>query len=86
MNTDEIRRFLKRQPFIPFTIHMNDGRKLGVNHPDFVAIHPEDRMNVIVFLPNKHFEFGYLKNVTSIRSEGEIPQRDKRKKGNGSEE
>ena len=86
MTAEDIRDFLKRQPFTPFRIHMNDGRRLDVRHPDFVAIHPEDRTNVIVFLPHRRYEFVYLKNVTSIQSEGQPPQRQRRRRGNGQED
>lgn len=86
MTSEDIRDFLKRQPFTPFTIHMNDGRKLGVRHPDCVAIHPEDRTNVIVFLPHRRYEFVYLKNVSSIASEGQPPQRQRRRRSNGHDE
>ena len=86
MTSDKIRELVKREPFSPFSIHMNDGRKLDVNHPDFIAIHPEARNTVIVFLPKGRFEFVYLKNVTSIQSEGEVPTPRKRRKSDEEED
>jgi hypothetical protein len=32
----EIRDLAKRVPFTPFRVHLADGRKLDVPHPDFV--------------------------------------------------
>jgi hypothetical protein len=32
----EIRDLAQRAPFSPFTIHLADGRKLAVPHPDFI--------------------------------------------------
>jgi hypothetical protein len=73
MTPDTIRALLKRQPFKPFTIHMNDGRSLSVNHPDFVLLPPDWSANAIVALPNDRFEFVYLRNIASLASEGDIP-------------
>lgn len=33
---EEIRDLLRRVPFMPFRVHLADGRKLDVPHPDFV--------------------------------------------------
>ena len=55
MTSDKIRELVKREPFSPFSIHMNDGRKLDVNHPDFIAIHPEARNTVAVDLSGSDF-------------------------------
>ena len=40
MNADMLRDFIKRQPFVPFTIHMNDGRKFEIQHRDFLLLPP----------------------------------------------
>ena len=37
MNLDPIRTRLRGQ-FKPFTLHLTDGRKIPVPHPDFIAI------------------------------------------------
>ena len=73
MTADTIRDFLKQTPFVPFTIHMNDGRKFEIRHPDFVAMHPESTAMAIVFKPRGRFEFVYIRNVTTIEGEGDIP-------------
>jgi hypothetical protein len=33
---EEIRDLMQRAPFAPFRVHLADGRKLEVPHPDFV--------------------------------------------------
>ncbi|MEX1231265.1 MAG: hypothetical protein WEB58_13550 [Planctomycetaceae bacterium] len=38
MDIAGVREALHRQPFEPFSIALADGRKLSVNHPDFVAL------------------------------------------------
>lgn len=80
MTADTIRDCLKKQPFAPFVIHMNDGRHFEIKHPDFVAIHPEASTEVIVFLPKGRFEFVYLKNVSGIQSEGTVPPRTRKRR------
>ena len=37
MNLDPIRKRLHEQ-FKPFTLHLTDGRKIAVPHPDFIAV------------------------------------------------
>ncbi len=38
MNLDPIRKRLHGGEFKPFTMHLTDGRKLEVPHPDFIAV------------------------------------------------
>jgi hypothetical protein len=38
LNTKTIRDRLHQVPFTPFTICLSDGRRIPVQHPDFVAI------------------------------------------------
>jgi hypothetical protein len=38
MNLDIIRDAVRRQPFIPFTLRMNDGREFYIPHPDYIAV------------------------------------------------
>ena len=80
MTAETIRDFLKQSPFTPFTIHMNDGRKFSVRHPDFVAMHPQSTAKAIVFMPKGRFEFVYIRNVTSIEGEGEVPASTRRRR------
>lgn len=46
MHSDAIRQVLRRQPFEPFLLRMNDGSVFHVPHPDYVAV----SHRVIVFI------------------------------------
>jgi len=74
MTAEMLRGFIKRQPFVPFTIHMNDARKFEIKHRDFLLLPPGWTTTAIVCYPDERFEFVYIRNVTSVSSEGEIPE------------
>jgi len=38
MNVDTIREAVRRQPFVPFTLRMNDGREIYIPHPEYIAV------------------------------------------------
>ncbi len=40
MHVDVIRQAVRRQPFRPFTLRMNDGWEFHVPHPEYVAVAP----------------------------------------------
>jgi hypothetical protein len=39
--TDDVRKLLHAEPFVPFVIRTSDGKQYRVKHPDFVAISPK---------------------------------------------
>jgi len=81
MAAEAIRVFLRRDPFEPFTIFMNDGRKFEVKHRGFVFLPPGWDTTAIIAFPKELFDFVYVRNITSIQSEGNIPALpDKRKR------
>lgn len=45
MNVDSIRTAVRRQPFVPFFLRMNDGRVFHIPHPEYIAL---SRREVIV--------------------------------------
>ncbi len=47
MTTEQLQRFIHAQPFRPFWIHLADGRKFRVPHPDFIAHKPGSRIAMI---------------------------------------
>lgn len=47
MQVEEIRTLLHGQPFVPFTVHLADGRAMRVEHPDFVATAPEGKSMIV---------------------------------------
>ena len=38
MHVQTLRDAVRRQPFVPFTLRMNDGRAFSIPHPDYIAI------------------------------------------------
>ncbi len=42
MHVDTIRQAIRRQPFVPFFLRMNDGRVFHVPHPEYVAASPRE--------------------------------------------
>lgn len=43
MHHEEIRRLLRARPFIPFTIHMPEGRSVRVSNSEFALLGPQGR-------------------------------------------
>lgn len=39
--TDEVRRLMHAEPFVPFFVKTSDGKQYRVKHPDYVAISPK---------------------------------------------
>ena len=37
MTTDQLRAMIDARPFVPFIMHMADGRSVEVNHPELIA-------------------------------------------------
>jgi len=54
MTVEQFKSVLHAKPFIPFTIHMGDGRAFRVNHPDFVARSPSGRTIILYNQDESH--------------------------------
>ena len=65
MRKEEIRKAMNGQPFKKFTLHLASGRKLKVEHPDFISIDPGGR-TVIVFKLDGDWEAVDIPLVNSI--------------------
>lgn len=48
MTIDKIKAAYEARPFVPFTIHLADGRTLRVEHPEFMAMMPGGRAIIVV--------------------------------------
>jgi hypothetical protein len=83
MTIDDVRRMPRRQPFEPFTISLGDGRALEAKNRDFVFL-PE-RGGTFFVVSGETFDFVYLRNVSSLRSTGEMPAGGSPPKSNGTE-
>lgn len=65
MRADEIRKAMNANPFVKFTLHLANGRKLKVEHRDFISVDPKGR-TVIVFELNSNWEAVDIPLVNSI--------------------
>ena len=52
MSPQELYEILHRQPFLPFRIHLADGRSFDVPHPEFVLV--TARTAVVGVYPTTH--------------------------------
>lgn len=66
MTIEQLRRVHQARPFQPFDIHLADGRRLPVNHPELLAIAPPGR-TIGVGLKDGTIEIVDLLLVTSIK-------------------
>ena len=48
MNPQEINQKLRASPFVPFRVHMSDGKHLDVNHPEMAML---TRMALLIARP-----------------------------------
>ena len=54
MTVEQLRNLYTARPFLPFLIHMADGRHLAVQHSEFLAFSPSGR-TIVVYLPDESF-------------------------------
>ncbi len=47
MEKERLKDLYHAQPFKPFDLCMNDGRRLRVEHPEWIAIPPKGRTTVV---------------------------------------
>lgn len=83
MTINELKQIKEREPFEPFTIHMNDGSRLRVAQPDDLFLHRNIPYDAIVVLPGGRFSIVYLRNVAHVSTRGHWPKMG-RKRRNGS--
>lgn len=43
-----VKEFARAEPFTPFVIQLNDGRRFEIEHPDYVSVSPQ-ASRVIVY-------------------------------------
>lgn len=69
MTGEGLLRHIKAQPFVPFRMHLADGRSLRVEHPEFVLYLPGYRTCVVGDPETGLFDMIDLLLVTSIQTE-----------------
>lgn len=65
MESDSLRAHLHAAPFKPFDLHLSDGRRLTVKHPELVAFAPS-RREIFLWTSEHSHEFVDLDQVTSL--------------------
>jgi hypothetical protein len=77
MTIEQLRTVHRARPFRPFQLHLADGRRLHVPHPDFLSHSPKGR-TVIVFADDDSFSIVDLLLVTRIEIQNgtAFPSRD----------
>ncbi|MFI5456133.1 MAG: hypothetical protein ACHRXM_11850 [Isosphaerales bacterium] len=65
MTIEQLRNFYQARPFRPFIMHLADGRRLAVHHPEFLATAPSGR-TVTVYQPDETSTVVDLLQVTDL--------------------
>lgn len=68
MTLQDFRELYGSEPFRPFVMHLANGRQVGVEHPDFVAVPPVGR-TVVVFSPQGRMHIVDLLLVTDLEAD-----------------
>ena len=79
MTGGEIRKLFEATPFLPFRVHMANGKSVDVPHPDFMHLSPTGR-RLIVDRPDDTFEIIDVLLVTSLETLPQNGSRPRRKK------
>ncbi len=66
MTIEKFRELLHANPFIPFIVHMADGRAIPVAHPDYVASSQSGRISCIFHGPKDASTFVNILLVTAL--------------------
>lgn len=69
MTSETLARLHSTRPFVPFVIHMADGRRFRVDHPELLAYRPGSRMAVLL-TEDTVFEHIDVFLLTSITENG----------------
>ena len=74
MTIEKLREVVHANPFVPFTIHLADGRNVPVAHADFVAFSPTGRSACVFHGPADASSFIDVMLVTTLELRpGETP-------------
>ena len=65
MTIESIRQLYDARPFRPFILHLADGRRTTIHHPEFLAFSPDDR-TLVAFQPDRTMKIIDLELVTEL--------------------
>jgi hypothetical protein len=82
MTVNDLRTLAQRQPFEPFTIHMNDGSRLKVGQPDDMFLHKQWPFNALIMMDKGRWSIIYVRNIAHVSSRGDWPKMKGRKRRN----
>ena len=66
MTYETVKEHLARRPFVPFTVHVADGDKLGVKSPEYAFLHPRQRYLLIAPSDQNDLQFDRFVDLDSI--------------------
>jgi len=66
MTTEQIRTYKNARPFVPFAIHLADGREIHVKHPENLMV-PQPARTIGVLNNERAIETVDLLLVTTLR-------------------
>jgi len=66
MTTEQLRTYKNARPFVPFAIHLADGREIHVKHPENIMV-PEPARTIGVLNQEGAIETVDLLLVTTLR-------------------
>ena len=76
MTIEQLRKIHESRPFRPFAIHLADGRKIRVPHPEFLWTPPRNQRTFVVSDVRGLVEVIDLLLVTSLKeTNGRVPRR-----------
>jgi hypothetical protein len=65
MTVERIKELYEATPFLPFVLHLADGREIAVHHREFIATAPSGR-TLVVFQPDDRMHIIDLLLVTDV--------------------
>ena len=82
MTTNQFKSTLHAEPFVPFVVHLADGRSHSVNHREFAIVAPSGR-TAVIYQPDDTMNLVDLLLVTDLEIAGGAAKR-RRRGTNGS--
>ena len=65
VNSEDIRGYLKSEPFEPFEIRLSKGRVCTIEHPEFMALSPDGR-TVASYTDDSRLVAAAIQHINSI--------------------
>lgn len=78
MTIERLRTLHQARPFRPFTIHMADGKRIRITHPETLAYSPSGR-TIVVTLPDESFHMIDLLMVVRLEVSDRAARRGRRR-------